>query len=120
MNEIGPQANAALISVQPPASNGRQTNSNARPGFAMPDNAQATKPRGTYQNAAHPDIQNQQQQRIYEYIASINDESGANITMIRTAARADPNFQNDLDHLASIGVIYNTIDDNHFAVVSDT
>jgi len=59
-----------------------------------------------------------QQNRIFEFIREYSaNESGVSLESIKQTLRPDSKISDDLHHLLSVGVIYSTTDDEHYAVV---
>jgi len=59
-------------------------------------------------------------QKIFEFVrkASADGESGVHKNdILRNVGPNTPNFQSDLQYLVNEGVLYNTIDDDHFAAI---
>ena len=64
---------------------------------------------------------NVQQNKILEYFArnDVSSEEGHNMATIRNAINGNARFEEDINALAQNGVIYTTIDDNHYALVTE-
>jgi hypothetical protein len=65
---------------------------------------------------------NPQQNKILQYFEnhpSLSSDEGISAATIRAAIGGNARFDDDINELASNGVIYTTIDDNHFALVTE-
>jgi hypothetical protein len=59
-------------------------------------------------------------QKIFEHVrsAASNGDAGVNVNdILRAVGPNAPNFHNELQYLVNEGVLYNTIDDDHFAAI---
>ena len=108
-----------MLSPDPPASNNRQMQGPGTPTIRQNVAGGAVqKSYGIMQGKfANDQIQNEQQNKIYNHIKGIETEEGVHVKNIKLAVNGDANFQSDLDFLTSNGLLYNTLDDDHYAVV---
>ena len=118
--ELGEYFSGTMLSPDPPASNNRQMQGPGTP--TVRQNAGAgtigQKSYGIMQSKfSNEQIQNEQQNKIYNHIKSTETEEGVHVKNIKLAINGDANFQSDLDYLTANGLLYNTLDDDHYAVV---
>ncbi|KAE9551584.1 hypothetical protein FO519_005191 [Halicephalobus sp. NKZ332] len=116
--ELGDYFSGTMLSPDPPASNNRQMQGPGTPTFRQNPTNAAQKPYGVMQGKfANDQVQNDQQNKIYMHIKTVETEEGVHVKNIRLAIGGDANFQSDLDYLTANGLLYNTLDDDHYAVV---
>uniref|UniRef100_A0A914Z6Y2 Replication protein A C-terminal domain-containing protein n=1 Tax=Panagrolaimus superbus TaxID=310955 RepID=A0A914Z6Y2_9BILA len=117
-----------FLSPEAPQSNNRTNLAAAgTPGRTPFAPANTTTPKALNGSAVYNSTQrpgrgnNPQQNRILEYFAThqVSSEEGLSVTTIRNAIHGNANFDADINDLAQNGVIYTTIDDNHYATITE-
>lgn len=113
-----------FLSAEPPQSNTRSNNpataiTPARTAGAITDNFNGSALYGATQRAGRGS--NPQQNKILEYFAThlVDPEQGISVSAVRAGVGGNARFDDDINDLAQNGVIYTTVDDNHYAVVSE-